>query len=89
MAEMVGEASIVILWVCHWYIKIDSILVFSDSGELGSSHCMVPLNWEHPGKGFTCPGHPLLLEKYLFFVFVVIKPGSGKKAVIVLIHDQK
>lgn len=63
-----GEASVVILWVCHWYIKADSTLVFPDSGNLASSHCMIPLNWEHPGKSFTCPSHPLLLEKYLFLV---------------------
>lgn len=44
MAEMVGEASVVVLWVYHWYIEIDGILLFSDSGKLASFHGMVPLN---------------------------------------------
>lgn len=44
MAEMVGEASVVVLWVCHWYTEVDGILLFSDSGKLASFRVMVPLN---------------------------------------------
>lgn len=65
MAEMLGEASVVVLWVCHWYVFVDSVLLFLNSGKLVSSHCTVSLSWENLGKGFTCPGYLIPLEKYL------------------------
>lgn len=67
MAEMVGEANVV-LWFCHWYIFVDSIFLFFfffNSGKLVPSHCMVSLSWENLGNSFTCPSYLISLEKYL------------------------
>ena len=55
-AEMVGETSVVVLWVCHWYIFVDSIFLFLNPGKHVSSHCIVSLSWENLRKGCICTG---------------------------------
>lgn len=42
--------------------------------SLFSSHCMLSLSWENLGKGSTCPGYLISLEKHL----MVIQPGRGE-----------
>lgn len=82
MAEMVAEARVEILWVSHWYVKGISIFFFyiqaslllplHGSSELGKSR-----------KGFHMSWPSNTSRKRLVFVFMLIKPGNGKKAITV------